>query len=91
MSTNTTEPQPCTVDTCAASMGIVGYQPTLVGNALFAAFYGLMLLAQLAIGIQRRTWTYLIAMTFGLALEVVGYIGRIQLHNDFFSFDAFIQ
>jgi hypothetical protein len=72
-------------------MGMVGYQPTLVGNALLAAIYGVMLLAQLAIGIQRKTWTYLVAMTLGLVLEVVGYVGRIQLHDDYFNFDAFVQ
>lgn len=91
MSANASEPQPCTLDTCPASLGFVGYRPTMVGNALFAAIYAIMLIAQVGLGIKGKTWTYLVAMSLGLVLEVVGYVGRILLYNDPFSFDAFIQ
>ncbi|CAM1507772.1 Fc.00g046200.m01.CDS01 [Cosmosporella sp. VM-42] len=82
---------PCTLNTCPLSEGIITYQPSIAGNALFAALFGIMLLVQLSLGIRHKTWSYLVAMVFGLILEVVGYVGRIQLHDDPFNFNFFIE
>lgn len=82
---------PCTLDTCPLSEGIITYQPNIAGNAFFVVLFGVLLLVQLGLGIRHKTWSYLVAMVFGLILEVVGYIGRIQLHDDPFNFDFFIE
>ncbi|KAF7555678.1 hypothetical protein G7Z17_g1948 [Cylindrodendrum hubeiense] len=81
----------CTLDTCPLSEAIITYQPNIAGNAFFGALFGIMLLVQLGLGIRHKTWSYLVAMVFGLILEVVGYAGRIQLHDDPFNFNFFIE
>jgi hypothetical protein len=82
---------PCTLDTCPLSESIITYQPNIAGNAFFGVVFALLLLVQLHLGIRHKTWSYLVAMVFGLILEVVGYIGRIQLHDDPFNFNFFIE
>ncbi|KAG7291967.1 hypothetical protein NEMBOFW57_001996 [Staphylotrichum longicolle] len=91
-STNSTQTYvPCTLNTCPLSEGIITYQPNIAGNAFFAALLGVLLLLQVGLGIRHKTWSYLVAMVFGLMLEVVGYVGRIQLHGDPFNFNFFIE
>ncbi|CAG9975247.1 unnamed protein product [Clonostachys byssicola] len=80
----------CTLDTCPLSMGIITYQPNIGGNALFLSIFGTLFLVQLYFGIRRKTWSYLAAMVLGLVTEGVGYIGRLQLHNDPFNFNYFL-
>ncbi|KAM0259116.1 hypothetical protein ACHAQJ_003487 [Trichoderma viride] len=80
----------CTVLTCPLSCAQVDYLPTLVGNAIYAAAFGLLLLAQAGLGIKYKTWGFMAGMICGLILEVVGYIGRIMLHGNPFDFNNFI-
>lgn len=72
-------------------MGIIQYQPNIGANAFLATLFGFMLVAQLGLGIRYKTWSFLVAMVFGLTLEVVGYAGRVLLHDDPFSFSFFVQ
>ena len=81
---------PCTMDTCPLSDGIITYQPSIAGNALFLSIFGILFLIHLHLGIRHKTWSYLAAMLLGLTAEGVGYIGRLQLHNDVFNFDYFL-
>lgn len=81
----------CTVGTCPLSCAQVDYQPTLAGNAVYAAAFGLLLIAQLGLGIKYKTWGFMVGMTCGLILEVVGYAGRIMLHDNPFNFNNFIM
>jgi len=63
----------------------------VAGNAIYAAIFGILLVAQLGLGIKYRTWGFMVGMACGLILEVVGYVGRIMIHNDPFDFNAFIM
>lgn len=80
----------CTLDTCPISMNIIRYQPNLPGNVFFATIFGLILFAHVGFGIWYKTWSFLIVMVCGLTLEIVGYVGRILLHNDPSSFTYFV-
>lgn len=80
----------CTLDTCPIDLAYINYQPNLAANILFLAIFGLFLAGQLAIGSWYRTWTYMGAMSAGLILEVLGYLGRIMMHNNPFNFNAFL-
>ncbi|KXH67481.1 RTA1 like protein [Colletotrichum salicis] len=80
----------CTVETCPLSCAQVEYLPTLAGNAVYAAGFGLLLIAQIGLGIRYQTWGFMVGMVCGLVLEVVGYAGRIMLHNNPFDFNNFI-
>lgn len=81
----------CTLATCPIDWAMVQYQPSVPANSLFIAIFGLLLAVQLGLGIWTRTWTYLVAMVCGLILEVIGYIGRVMLHDNPFNFDAFLM
>ncbi|KAF2647772.1 RTA1-domain-containing protein [Lophiostoma macrostomum CBS 122681] len=80
----------CTVQTCPLSCAQIEYLPTFAGNAVYAAAFGLLLIAQLALGIKYKTWGFMVGMVCGLILELAGYAGRIMLHNDPFDFNNFI-
>lgn len=81
----------CTVTTCPLSCAQVDYQPTRAGNTMYAAAFGLLLVAQLGLGIKYKTWGFMVGMICGLVLEVVGYAGRIMLHDNPFNFNNFIM
>jgi hypothetical protein len=84
-------PVNCTLDTCPLECAQVGYVPTLAGNTVYAAAFGILLAVQLGLGIRHKTWGFMIGMICGLILEVVGYAGRIMLHNSPFDFNSFIM
>ncbi len=84
-------PELCTLDTCDLTLASFLYIPTLAGNALFAAIFGVLILAQLFFGIKYKTWGFMVAMVLGLLLEVIGYIGRIMLHNSPFDNNSFLM
>ncbi|CRG83358.1 Sphingoid long-chain base transporter RSB1 [Talaromyces islandicus] len=85
------DPDLCTLDTCPMDMAQIDYVPSLAGNLIFIAVFGLVLLGQLGLGIRYKTWSYLIAMTGGLVLEVVGYVARVQMHDNPFKSDPFLM
>ncbi|KAL4914838.1 RTA1 like protein-domain-containing protein [Aspergillus aurantiobrunneus] len=94
MPTNLTlleNPDLCTVETCPLSMASVEYIPLLWCQILFMAIFGAAAIAQLGLGIRYKTWTFMVAMVLGLIGEVVGYGGRVSLHDDPFNGDAFLQ
>lgn len=81
----------CTVETCPLTCAQVDYLPTFGGNVAYAAVFGLLLVVQLWFGIKYKTWGFMVGMICGLLLEVVGYVGRIMLHNNPFNFNNFIM
>ena len=91
MSNDTFDSSLCTVATCSVKeYGQIQYIPNLAGNVLYAGIFGLLLACQFFLGIRHKTWGYLTGMAFGLALEIVGYVGRIMLHNNIFDKNSFI-
>ncbi|KAH8695214.1 RTA1 domain protein [Talaromyces proteolyticus] len=86
----------CTSCTCplvldGVQLSWVRYYPSLAGNVLFTAIFGLCLVLQLFFAIQHKTWGFLVAMTIGLLLEIIGYVGRLLLRADMFSFSWFLM
>ncbi|KAI8624853.1 hypothetical protein F5Y19DRAFT_284533 [Xylariaceae sp. FL1651] len=81
--------------TCAfadCSRIFLTHPPILAGNAILLAFFAILIPIALAQGIKYKSSGFATAVTTGLALEVVGYIGRLLLHgnpnsrNDFIVF-----
>lgn len=66
------------------------YLPTVPGNAIYAAIFGIYIIAQLFLGFKHKTWGYMVAMVTGLILEVIGYVGRILLHSSPFNNNDFL-
>ncbi|KAJ5247785.1 RTA1 domain protein [Penicillium chermesinum] len=81
----------CTLSTCPIDSAFVDYQPSIPANALFIGVFSLLLLLQLGLGLWYRTWSFVIAMSCGLILEVLGYIGRLILHHNPFNFSGFLM
>ncbi|KAF2760759.1 putative RTA1 domain protein [Pseudovirgaria hyperparasitica] len=80
----------CTLDICPIDIARFHYLPNVAGNVFFCIVFGVCLLLQLFFGIKHKTWGYMVAMVFGLVLELLGYVGRLLLHNNPFLFDNFL-
>ena len=81
----------CTLDTCPLDWAQVDYVPSLAGNLIYVTIFGLALLLQIGLGIYYKTWTYMIAMVGGLVGEIIGYIGRVQMHYNPFPKNPFLE
>ena len=84
------DPELCTLDTCDLTLAHLTYLPSVWGNAVFVGVFGLAIPIQMFLGYKYKTWGFMIAMFLGLALEAVGYITRIMLHDEPFIKNNFI-
>jgi hypothetical protein len=80
----------CTLQTCPVSQAQLPYAPNLAGNVLFLSIFSLCLVCNLLLGIWYRTWGYVTAMSIGCMLEVLGYVGRVQMHYNPFPQNPFL-
>lgn len=85
----------CTLELCPAKWSVVGYQPSVPANAVFIAAFALSLLLHAAQAFYywrkgRPTWTFSTLVCLGCADEIAGYAGRMLLHDNPFSFIAFL-
>jgi hypothetical protein len=72
------DPSLCTLQTCDLSLSSFNYLPTVAGNSIYAAIFGLFILIQLFLGIKHKTWGYMIATILGL----VGFLRPVLYwHN----------
>lgn len=67
---------------CPVEDSIYGYYPNIAANSFFLALFAVCLVFNVYFGIRYKTWTYLLAMGLGSFGEVVGYVGRLLLHNN---------
>lgn len=84
------DPELCTKATCSLEYAYFEYIPNLVGNIIFLAIFGVLLFPQLFFGIKFKTWGYMAGMLVGLLLEIMGYVGRVQIHFNPFKFNNFL-
>lgn len=80
----------CTLETCCLAQSPFTYHVTYGGNLFFAILFGVTILPQLGLGIYYKTWGFMVGMVIGLILEVLGYVARVQLHDNPFNGDAFL-
>jgi len=85
------DPSLCTVATCDLAYATVQYVPTLAGNVLYLAIFALLLVTQLFLNIRYRLWGFLAAIIGGLGLEVIGYVARVQMHDNPWLSDPFLM
>jgi hypothetical protein len=81
----------CTLATCTLAQAHYRYLPSLPGNALYTAIFGIFLAAQIFLGIRSRAWGYMVGMFGGLVLEIIGYVARIQMHSNPFTQTPFLM
>jgi hypothetical protein len=70
----------CTLQLCPIVDAQITYAPNLAGNVLYLSIFSFCLVCNLILGLWYRTWGYLVAMILGCTLEILGYVGRIQMH-----------
>ncbi|TFA97688.1 Sphingoid long-chain base transporter RSB1 [Trichoderma ghanense] len=80
----------CNLHNCPVEWSIYGYRPSLAANVTFAVLFGLAGVAHLYLGFRWRTWGFTIPVLIGCITEIIGYVGRIMLWDNPFSFNGFI-
>ena len=75
----------CNITLCDLTLAHFDYIPSLGGNAVYAAIFGVYLITNVFLGIRYKTWGYSAALFLGLYGEIIGYIGRILLYQNPFG------
>lgn len=80
----------CTLDLCPLEASLLQYQPNVPANGIFIAVFGLLMLVHTWQGVKTRTWGFMSSMIVGCILEIVGYVGRLIIHDNPFNFIWFL-
>ena len=74
----------CTLGTCPIRQSSFGYYPSLGANLTFLIIFFLSFAANAVQGVMygKRTISFAILLCINNALEVVGYAGRANAHNN---------
>ncbi|KAI5465471.1 RTA1 like protein-domain-containing protein [Mariannaea sp. PMI_226] len=81
---------PCKLGLCPIDWSIYTYRPSLAANSVFVALFGLLGLVHFYLGFRWKSWGFMGGMLAGCLSEVIGYVGRILLWDNPFSFNAFM-
>ncbi|KAF4982340.1 hypothetical protein FZEAL_2016 [Fusarium zealandicum] len=81
---------PCDLDTCPIEWSIYSFRPSFAANITFIALFGAIGLVHAYLGIRWRSWGFMAGMLMGCISEVIGYVGRVMMYNNPFSFNAFM-
>ncbi|RVX66720.1 hypothetical protein B0A52_09533 [Exophiala mesophila] len=74
---------------CPVELTLYGYYPNLGVNSFFVALFGICFVAQLFLGIRKKTWTYMAVLAIGCFGEAIGYVGRVMMHANPWSDPGF--
>lgn len=85
------DPNDCTVQICPLTYANLNYVPTFAGNLAYLIIFAILLAIQIVLGVRYKTWGFLVGMVCGLLLEIIGYAGRVLLHDDIFNFNYFVM
>ncbi|MCJ1467143.1 hypothetical protein MMC07_005765 [Pseudocyphellaria aurata] len=77
-------------DECPVTESFYGYAPSYPPNIALLVLFGLALFVHSAQGYYYRTWGTLIAFSLGCLSEVIGYGGRIMMHNNAYDLNGFL-
>lgn len=80
----------CSLGKCPIEYAMLSYLPTVTGNSVYIALFGILLALQTFLGLRYRTWGVLIGTTCCFLLEIIGYIGRIIMHSNPFPLGNFL-
>lgn len=67
---------------CPTDGSSLGYAPNMAASIIFMSIFSLSLIGHAVLGWKYKTWTFMVAMLLGSSSEVVGYLGRIMMHNN---------
>ncbi|KAF8848302.1 RTA1-domain-containing protein [Acephala macrosclerotiorum] len=75
---------------CPSDGSPLGYAPNLAASVIFMGIFSLSSVGHLVLGWKYKTWSFMIAMLLGSSSEVVGYLGRILMHNNPYRLSTFL-
>ncbi|KAK1980102.1 parasitic phase-specific protein PSP-1 [Colletotrichum cereale] len=80
----------CTLEVCPLQASLLRYRPSTQVNGTFIALFSLAMIIHTYQGVRSRNWGFMASMIGGCLLEIVGYVGRLILHENPFSFGGFL-
>lgn len=80
----------CTLDLCPLEASILRYQPLIAANLTCLIIFGLSLVVHTFQGFWKHTWGFTTSSIAGCILEIVGYVGRLMIHDNPFEFTGFL-
>lgn len=81
----------CTLAICPVEWSVLQYQPNIPVNAVVVALFAISMVVHIFQGFRWKTWSFTICMVIGCIDEILGYGGRFMLHDNPFSFNAFLM
>ncbi|KAM0273378.1 hypothetical protein ACHAPA_001531 [Fusarium lateritium] len=81
---------PCNLDNCPIDWSLYGYRPSLAANIVFVVLFSLIGFVHTYLGFRWKSWGFMTGMLLGCISEIVGYVGRIMMYYNPFSFNAFM-
>lgn len=67
---------------CPVQASSYGYILNLGSNVFFAVLFTVVLLGQFFLGVRHRCYQFLVAVGIGTLGEILGYAGRVMLHEN---------
>ena len=80
----------CTLDVCPLEWTMYTYLPSLPGNIIFVALFAIIGVIHVYLGVRWKSWGFMGGMLAGCIAEIIGYAGRIILHDNPFSYEGFM-
>ncbi|KAJ2977360.1 hypothetical protein NQ176_g4415 [Zarea fungicola] len=80
----------CTFQLCTIEQTVYGYRPSLPANVTFAGLFSLAMIVHIILGLRWKMPWFMWCMILGCLHEVTGYVGRIIMWNNPWSFAGFI-
>ncbi|KAK4118274.1 RTA1-domain-containing protein [Parathielavia appendiculata] len=80
----------CTLQICPVEISVYGYRPSLAANISFIALYAIASAIHIYLGVRWKQWWFTGCMIIGAVNAIIGYVGRVLLYYNPFSFAAFV-
>jgi hypothetical protein len=80
----------CNLDLCPIEMSVYRYRPSLPANIVFLVLFAAAAAVHTYVGIRWKSWWFMTFMLLGCLVEMIGYVGRIMMYYNPFTFAAFM-
>lgn len=80
----------CDLDSCPVEWSVYKYRPSLPANITLLALFGIIGFVHTYLAFRWRNWGFMVGMQLGCLAEIIGYVGRIMLYYDPFSWPGFM-
>lgn len=80
----------CTLELCDVGTSVYRYRPHLAANITFIALYAVAIAVHVLLSFRWKNWWFVGLVVASCLVEILGYVGRILLYYDPWSFIAFM-